>query len=374
MKTPSRLGLAIIITVWSIIQGIFIFHNGIITTGEAEKYIREAHTFLETGTVSSLNYWLYFTQIGLLAIAFKTGLGYSFVLMVQLLFSALATYSFYRLLIRLFPHPTAIAGTLLLLLNYPFQEFNVYLQTESIFYSFTILFSTYVLQLTKLTLPRCTAILAALVILCITRPTGILFVPVTFMYLFFAFLKGINFKFKIAIAVAVSLIFIWILNGLLGSGGELDFMKPYREEHILCGMPTLNEPASIHTTTDGNSLYGLAYYITHNFGQFCRLALLRCQAFFALVRPYYSKGHNIFLAAYFYPLYMLALAGSRWWMRNHAYRFMYVAGLILITLGTTLLTCDDWHNRWLLSVSPWILLLGLPVINRLFVRFTSPGQ
>jgi hypothetical protein len=295
-------------------------------------------------------------------------------LIIQLLFSALATYSFYRLLTRLFSLPTAITGTLLLLLNYPFQEFNVYLQTESIFYSFTILFSTYMLQLSKLNLLRFVGILSALVILCITRPTGILFVPVTFIYLFFAFFKGINTRFKITITIAVFLIFTWILNGLLGSGGELDFMKPYREEHILCGMPTLKEPASIHTTPNGNSLYGLAYYITHNFGQFCRLALLRCQAFFALVRPYYSKGHNIFLAAYFYPLYILALAGIGWWVRRHAYRFMYVSGLILITLGTTLLTCDDWHNRWLLSVSPWILLLGLPVIDRLFTLYKKKYQ
>lgn len=368
MKTPSQLGLAIILTVWSIIQGIFVFHHGIITTGEAEKYIIEAHTFLATGTVSSPNFWLYFTQTGLLAFAFKTGLGYSFVLIVQLLFSALATYSFYRLLTRLFLPQTTIAGALLLLLNYPFQEFNVYLQTESIFYSFTILFSCYLLQLSKLTLLRFAGILAALVILCITRPTGILFIPITFIYLFFTFLKRIDTRIKIAITAGVAVIFIWVLNGLLGSGGELDFMKPYREEHILCGMSTLSQAASIQTTTNGNSLYGLAFYITHNFGQFLRLALLRCQSFFALVRPYYSKGHNIFLAVYFYPLYVLVLAGIRWWMRNHGHRYLYLSGLILITLGTTLLTCDDWHNRWLLSVSPWILLLALPVINKLLVQ------
>jgi hypothetical protein len=374
MKTHPPLGLAIIIIVWAIIQFYFIYHHGIITTGEAEKYIAEAHTFLSTGTLSAPKYWFYFVQISLLAIAFKTGLGYSFALIVQLLFNALATYSFYRLISRLFPYQTAIAGTLLLLLNYPFQEFNVYLQTESFFYSFTILFSSYVLQLSKLTLLRFTGIVAALAILCITRPTGILFVPVTFIYLFFAFLKHINTKLKITFTIAVTLVVTWALNGLLGSGGDLDFMLPYREEHIICGLPTLNQPASIDTATNGNSLYGLAYYITHNFSQFCRLALLKCKSFFTMVRPYYNTGHNILLAVYFYPIYVFALSGINWWRRHNASRLIYLSGSILITLCTTLLTCDDWHNRWLLSISPYLLLLALPAINKLLLMFKSRGQ
>ncbi len=365
MNQDTRLGFVPLLAVWAIIQGIFIYQHGIITTGEAEKYIDEAHTFLSTGTVSSPKYLLYFTQIRLLAFAFKTGLGYTFVLIVQLLFSALATWSFYRLLSHLFPKQTAITGTLLLLLNYPFQEFNVYLQTESIFYSITILFTSYVLQLSKLTPLRFTTIIAALVILCLTRPTGILFVPVTFIYLFFAFLKHINTKLKITITIAVAVIFSWILNGQLGTGGGLDFMLPYREEHIICGLPTLSQPAAIDTTANGNSLYGLAYYITHNFSQFARLALLKFKAFFALIRPYYSTGHNILLAIYFYPLYALALLSITWWWRYQANRLLYLSGVILITLATTLLTCDDWHNRWLLSVSPCILLIALPAINKL---------
>lgn len=371
MKQDLRLGILPLLAVWAFIQGVFIFHHGIITTGEAEKYIGEAHTFLTTGTLSAHKYWLYFIQIGLLVIAFKTGLGYSFVLIVQLLFSALATYSFYRLIGRFFPSQTAMVGTMLLLLNYPFQELNVYLQTESIFYSFTILFSTYLLQLSKLTLLRFTAIVAALVILCITRPTGILFVPVTFIYLFFVFLKKMDTKLKIAITIGAALIFIWVLNGVLGSGDDLDFMLPYREEHIICGLPTLHQPASIDTTNNGNSLYGMAYYITHNFGQFARLALLKFKSFFVLIRPYYSTGHNMLLAVYFYPLYAFALLGINSWRHRHTYQLVYLAGLILITLGTTLLTCDDWHNRWLLSISPWIILLGLPAITRVFTWYNK---
>ncbi|OQP54237.1 hypothetical protein A4H97_22330 [Niastella yeongjuensis] len=374
MKQYIRLGFLPLFVIWAIIQGIFIYHHGIITTGEPEKYITEGHGFLATGTLSAPKYWLYFTQIGLLAIAFKTGLGYSFALVVQLLFSALATWSFYQLLGRLFPYETAFIGTLLLLLNYPFQEFNVYLQTESIFYSFTILFSTYMLQLSKLTPLRFTGILTALAILCITRPTGILFVPVAFIYLFFAFLKNMDIKLKIAITCTVAVIFIWVLNTLLGSGGDLDFMLPYREEHIICGFPTLNQPAAIDSTSNGNSVYGLLYYITHNFSQFSRLALFKCKSFFALMRPYYSTGHNILLAAYFYPLYALAILSINWWRKHQAYPLLYVSGLILITLGTTLLTCDDWHNRWFLTISPYLLLLALPAINKLVLMLQSRGQ
>jgi hypothetical protein len=373
MKFNRTTNIYLIFTVWFLVQAILIGKNGIITVGEAEKYIGEAHTLLATGRVSATFYWFYFTQILLLAFAFKTGLGYVFVVAIQLLFSAWATFSFYRLLERLFAAPAALAGTLLLLLNYPLQEFNSYLQTESLFYSFTILLSTYLLQLSRLTWLRFTIISFAVVLLCITRPTGLLFVPAIGIYLFFAFVKVISNRVKIIILASLAVAFLLVMNAVMGSKGEWDFMLPYLDERIICGVPTLYHFVDIKTDPDGDSIYGLFYYIVHNFDQFSRMALLRSKAFFGLLRTYYGLGHNVFLAAFFYPQYVAVLLSIKWWLKNNAYRFLYLSLCLSMTWGTTLLTCDDWHNRWFLSISFFLIILGLPAITKLFAIFTSYG-
>jgi hypothetical protein len=163
------------------------------------------------------------------------------------------------------------------------------------------------------------------------------------------------------------------MNAVIGSKGEWDFMLPYLDERIICGVPTLDHNVAIKTIPEGDSIYGLFYYIVHNFEQFSRMAFLRSKAFFGLLRSYYSTSHNIFLAAFFYPIYAAALLSLTWWVKNNGYRLLYFSALLLMTWGTTMLTCDDWHNRWFLSISPWVILTALPAITKLFAIFTPYG-
>jgi hypothetical protein len=373
MKLLPKSNIYILFIVWAIVNAIIIYSNGIIADGEAVKYIFEANTLLKTGSLSANNFWFYFTQISLLAIAFKTGLGYAFVISVQLFFSAWALLSFYRLAASLFPKQIAFTGTLIFLLNYPYHEFNTYLQTESLFHSFTIIFTAYLLRLNKLTLPHAVILFLSTVLICITRPTGLLLVPGIALYLFFAFFKAIGTRLKIGIVACCSIGFLVLMNSVIGSKGEWDFMLPYLDERIICGVPTLHHFVDIKTDPNGDSMYGLFYYITHNFDQFIRMAYLRSKAFFGLLRTYYGRGHNTYLAVFFYPLYAAALLSIGWWWKHHANRLLYFCCAVLMTWGTTLLTCDDWHNRWFLTISPWIILAGLPAITKLFAIFTSYG-
>jgi hypothetical protein len=373
MKLTPGSSIFFLFIVWAIVHGVFIYNQGIISVGEAEKYISEAKTLLATGTLSATNYWFYFTQIFLLAIAFKWGLGFTFVLIVQLIFSAWATYAFFRLAAALFSIQTAFIGTLLFLLNYPFQEWSIYLQTESLFHSFTIIFTAYLLRISKLNLRHYITIAFSVFLICITRPTGLFFVPAIILYLFFAFFITINTRLKIGIVAVAGIAFLWLMNAVIGSKGEWDFMLPYLDERIICGVPTLDHNVAIKTIPEGDSIYGLFYYIVHNFEQFSRMAFLRSKAFFGLLRSYYSSSHNIFLAAFFYPIYAAALLSLTWWVKNNGYRLLYFSALLLMTWGTTMLTCDDWHNRWFLSISPWVILTALPAITKLFAIFTPYG-
>jgi len=348
---------------WLLVQSMLFYQHGIHTEMEAAKYIHEANLLINEGKVSTSNYWLYSSQIFLLAAAIKLNTGYFIVYLVQLFFNALATAAFYQLLVKLSNRQTAFILTLLLIACIPLQTFNSFLQTESLFYSFTILFSCYVLGMERLTIKNSVFVFLFLVLICLTRPTGLLFVPGTFLYFFFKYARGLSTLVKLAITVAGSIVFLFFLNTAMGSGGELDFMLPFRDERIICGVPTLTQFRDIDVSQNPNSISGLVYYITHNAGQFTRLAWWRTKAFFGITRPYYSTAHNLYLYLYFFPLYILVLLSIGKWIRKNRYIPIYCVSVILITWLTVILTCDDWHNRWFLSVVPYIYILSAPMVQ-----------
>jgi Dolichyl-phosphate-mannose-protein mannosyltransferase len=360
--------------VWALMNGYLLRTYGIVSSvGEPPKYIFEAETLIHTGHLTSASYWLYFTQIALLAAAIRLKLSFFFVALIQLLCNLLAAICFYKTLLHLFHREkVAIIGTMMLLLNYPYQQFNVYLQTESLFYSLTLILTWFVLTLEKPDGKKFLFILLILGILCITRPTGLLFIPPVFLYVFFVFLKKLSPWKKISILAAIAAAFFFFLNKALGSGGELDFMLPFRNESIICGVPTVPGLLPIKTAVNANSLYGLLYYITHNFSQFVRLASLKTLAFFGLYREYYSTFHNISLMAFFYSLYFLALAAIPFWLKNQPYKLCYLLSAILLVWITVMLSCDDWHNRFYLSISPIVIILSARTISSL-TKKTADG-
>ncbi|MEO5563222.1 MAG: hypothetical protein ABIR18_07305 [Chitinophagaceae bacterium] len=348
---------------WAIVQSFLFYKYGIQTDLEAAKYIFEADNLLKNGTVSTANYWLYITQISLIAIVLKLKTGFFLVYLVQLFFNWIATLVFYRFLLNISNKLTGLILTLFLIFNTPIQTFNSFLQTESLFYSFTIIFSCYLLQIQKLTTKTITLLFLLLLLVCFTRPTGLLFVPGIFLYLFFKFARSLSTLAKVSITIIGSILFLFFLNAALGSGGELDFMLPYRDERIICGVPTLTYLRDVQTSDNPNSVFGLLYYITHNAGQFTRLALLRSKAFFGLARPYYSNGHNLYLYLYFFPFYLLMLFSLRKWFVRNKYILLYCITVIAVTWLSVILTCDDWHNRFFLSVVPYIYILSAPAVQ-----------
>ena len=347
-----------------VIHIFLLYHFGIETDGEAVKYIREANNLITHHSLSSRNFWMYITQIILIFVSLKLNLGYEFVVGVQLLFSVLATFGFYQLVTHLFGNKTGAFATIWFLCALPIHQFNTFLQTDSLFYSFTIIYSSYLLRLTKLTLKVASILLLGLIIISITRPTGLFFLPATFFYLYFRFFTHFKLSYKLAFLAVVSAFFLYFLNAAIGSGGELDFMSPARDETIICGVPTLPDLAKIDESGNGNSLFGLFYYISHNFSQFLRLAFYRSIAFFGFLRPYYSSVHKIYLLFLFVPMYLLVVVSLKYWIRKKRCILLYFGTLIFLTWVTVTLSCDDWHNRFLLTIAPYLIVLALPGVKR----------
>ena len=359
----------VLFLLWILLNAFFFLHRGIYLEGESAKYIYQGQHLLDTGAPESANFWLYSVQIALVACCLKLHLSFYPIIVIQLLFNGIATAFFYKTLEFLFAKKRiAVVGTLLLLGNYFYQEFNTFLYTESLFYSFTLLLSCYLLHIQHPTIKRSAIVIGMLAIICITRPTGLLYIPPVLLYFFFVFFRKLSPPKKLALFTLLGIAFLLLLDTALGSGGELDLMLPFRDENIICGVPTLSSPTDTGNPTNHNSLLGLLQYILHHFPQFLRLALLKTRAFFGLYRDYYSTGHNLYLMAYFYPLFLLALISIGWWRKNQPYPFFYFISIIGLTWLTVILTCDDWHNRFYLDISPFLIILAMPAFFRRNLR------
>lgn len=364
----SRFGTseAILLALWLLLNTFFLIHRGIYLENESAKYIYQARLFLATGAPGSNNFYLYFIQIILLAFCIKFHLGFFFAVLIQLFFNLIATAFFYKTIQHIFGNVrTAFIATLLLLANYYYQEFNTFLYTESLFYSFTLILSCYVIRIRTLTVKKLLAVTGMLVTISITRPTGLLFLPPTFLYLFLVFFRNMPTWKKITVLTSLSILFLFFLNLALGSGGQLDFMLPFRDERIICGLPTLPAFLPIKTAANGNSLYGLLYYITHNAPQFLKVAGLKSVAFWGLYRDHYSTFHNFYLIVFFGVLYLMTLTSLGHWFRNNPNILCYLVSAIALNWFTVMLTCDDWHNRFYLSISPFLIILAMPSLQKL---------
>ena len=361
----KKKGLILLIIFWLLVQAFLLITQGINTGGESINKIQEAENLISGKGLSAKSDYLYLTEIFLIFLKLKTHAGYGAVIAIQLILNLSALIYFYKFLNSFYSSKIlSFTGCLILLACFPYQIYNTFLYTESIFFSLSLIYSCYLLQLKKLSLPNIFIIFLFLFLLCITRPSGIFFMAATIVYLFFFISKTINPVVKAAVFITVSCFALFILNYLMASGGGIDILLPFKDERVICGIPTLSYNADIKTVQNGNSLYGLIYYVTHNFSQFSRLALLKSKAFFGLVRPYYSYGHNVFLVIYFYTLYALIILNIIKINKKLPLAFIYFIALTVIYWLSVVFSCDEWHNRFFITLTPFFIIPALYLFNK----------
>ena len=358
----------LIIGAWIIMQAILLWKNGIGITGEAEKYIYQARHLLANGELTSKNFYFYSVNITLIALGLKWNFGYYPIVIIQLLLNLTATLIFFRFCISRFNLTTGLIATILLIVFYPFQQFNTFLQTESIFYSLLIIFTCYLLSARQFGTPKLMVLIFVLLLLIFTRPTGILLLISAFCFSYFKFVRHFRMLKQLLSLVLVALIFFTGLNSIMRSGGELNFLLPYIEEHIICGVPTSSGTHELLKPGD-NSFGAVLSYISTHFSQFLSLGLRRSIAFFGIGREYFSTMHNIVICSCFYLLYIFSVLSIRRWWKQDSNAVVYLFTTVVVTWVTAVLTCDDWHNRFILSVYPVFIVLSLPFIHKCTERY-----
>jgi hypothetical protein len=354
-----RRQIAILITLWVVLQCFLFYRFGIVTQFESEKYIHEAKVLLQTGRYDSGNFLFYSVEILLIAFSFITHTFPWLVIIIQIFVNGISVYLFYKLSFNITKDELkSFFVTVFFLLQYYYQLYNVHLFTESLYFSFGIIYTWQLFSIKALSIKQCLLLLSGLIVLYFARPTGLFFIPSTILYLVFKFYRKRAQLILPAFFVMGILLLYFLLNFALNSGGEFDFLLPYLDERIICGVPTIVGQHRIEIPVEKNSVQGLFYIITHYPSLFFSLAAKRLLTFFGVVRSYFSLGHNIFIAIYFYATYLLIIVGFPRMVRRSLEQAIFLFANIFFMMVTVMFSCDEWHNRFILAVLPFFLLLA----------------
>jgi hypothetical protein len=280
-------------------------------------------------------------------------------------------YCFFRLAKEIIKDQLiATLATVLLLICFPWQNWVTHLYTESVFISLVVIFSYLFFKAGKQTLPSILFIALTFLFILFARPTGLFFIPIVLLFMIRRWLLQKRIVLASIVSIGIASVFILLLNYAMQGEGEFDFLKPFVEEHIICGVPTTQNTALV-LPANGNSLGGLIFFVLNNAGHFLQLAGRKLIAYYGMVRSYYSAAHNFYLAAFFYPVYLLAILGAVYLQKiNKSYNFYWISAVGIFTLSV-LLTCDDWLNRFIMPVLPFIILAAAAGIKYLTLIYKA---
>ena len=361
---------SLLLLLWVFIQSYLYSANYVLTELEATKYIREATNLLQGTGLSSWGYLFYLTEISIIGLFKFFGINIQWVVAVHLLINLSATYYLRKAILDCTNHQTANIGTAAFIIFLPIQQFNFQLQTESIFLSLIIFHTYYSIQTIRGEKNSILKLFIIQAFLIFTRPPGILWLLPT-SYVAYKYLQRVtNNKSLKWIGLLLVLTTILATDYILQNSNQLNLLLPFQNQSIICGVPSQLGSGITESSADPNSILGLLLYLKDNFGNFLKLSAQKASSFFFLYRPYYSKIHNLFLICWITPIYFLALAAT--WSYRKNYRA--AINLCIIAIGVTFLmvvfSCDDWHNRFALSVFSYFIILSSIGLHDMKIKMT----
>lgn len=355
--------------IWLITTFVYYFVFGINTELEAEKYIIQAKNFISTGQLTETRYWFYFPTIFIIAISLYVKGGFILAIILQAVINFIAFSIFFRALKKTFTdsiYPLIIVTFLLLF--WPFQSWIVFLYTESIFYSSIMILVSVMLTTKLLTLRSLIYIFAALLFVIMSRPLGIIFCGGVYLFLISISQKKHK-RILIFSSAVLFVISVLIINKIFSTISDWYILKPFIEENIICNFPSKKVNTDLILSDSKNPLMQLFYYIYYNTSHFLSYSFIKLKYFYLMQRPYYSNTHNFFLFINILPLYLLSCIA----IFNKAQKFksilvFSITTIILFTLAI-ILQCDDWHNRFILSLFPIFCVLGAIGLTSLLMKY-----
>lgn len=332
--------------------------TGVHTGLEADKYVTEGNHLFDQGGFTAPKYIFYLPVILLVYLTRLLSISVTWVALVQVILSAFALRSFFKLTAAIHDLRTATIAASGLALFIPLQLWNLFLYTDSIFISLTLIYAWTVYRQGRQGLRGTLIIIGFLFLLIFSRPHGLLIVPPTLLFLIFRKQTKQERILSILLCIGMLTVMYLFLNAAFSGGGDMDAMKPFIEEHIICFVPMKPEGARLNLIHTSSPVNDLLYYVLHNPLHFARLTVLKLYSFFNLTRPYYSTAHNAALAACIIPVYLLFLYGLKTFYRKDRNIVFYISALLILYPFGATFQCDDWHSRFTMIVFPYILMIA----------------
>lgn len=367
----------VVVAMWVIAELLLFDKFGFYFQMEAEKYISEANFIIQNHHLSQGRFLFYLSTILVIAlsISMKTGLyGALFIIMSINLAGYLY---FFKALKKAFNSRLPAFLVILVLLSFwPYQTWSLFLYTECLFYSAVMFLFSRLLLFDKMDLKFLASTFFILALVIISRPLGILFIFPVLFFLFFHLSRRQK-VFFYGLVVLAFLLLGWVVQIVFTTTPDWNMQRAFLEENVICDMPVVISNSQLEVSDHPNQLYRLFFYITHNFSHFSGLALIRLKYFFLNTRPYYSAMHNAFLLTSLLFIYIGILIGIRSIRKVFSTSMLvFIFSAIFFFALAIAFQCDDYHNRFFLTLMPLLVVLFVAActrpINKLATFFSKP--
>jgi len=369
--SSRRSSLFTLLIIWFTIQLLSFFHFGILTPVDSQFYI-DCAVLLREGAWPIGRDLFYTSYISILAIIDFLGTDPTSIIFLQIIISGFSVYYIYTGVLKLSKNLlTAFLATLLYVLWFKFQQWNLIVYTESLYTSISVI-AFFILLNSKGRYQHILA-LALVVFATFLRPTGIGFIIAISGYLFYEKLKFISRYgwYKITVLGIYSFAGLILVNISLVPFVD-SFIESYKNAEIIYPGLSLGitPPTNLYTPgSDNQPLVRLLAFSTGNPIYFLKITMVKGLLFIGHVKPYYSPFHNLFIIGYLYPLYFFAVRGLRL-VPNKSLRIFIVIYILFQTL-TVSLTSENWDGRFILPILPWIFILAAFALSSMLQNYKN---
>ena len=366
----------LVVALWIVAELLLFGKFGFYFQMEAEKYISEANFILQNQHLSQGRYLFYLSTILVIALSVSLKIGLYGALSIIMIINLAGYLYFFKALKKVFDSRLPAFLVILFLLSFwPYQTWSLFLYTECLFYSVVMLLFSRLLLFEKMNLQFVVSTFLILALVIISRPLGILFVFPVLFFLFFHLTRRQKIFFFGVVILAFFLL-AWVVQVVFTTTPDWNMQRAFLEENIICDMPAVISNSQLEVSDHPNQLYRLFFYITHNFSHFSGLALTRLKYFFLNTRPYYSSLHNAYLLISLFLIYACILIGVRSIKRIFPVSLLaFIFSVIFFFALAIAFQCDDYHNRFFLTLMPLLTVLAVagatPLLNKAVTFFSK---
>lgn len=329
--------------------------TGVRTGGDSVRYVQGADNLLAGRPLEGMQA-LFPGYIALVAASTKIGAGFAGVVLAQIAVAAVATFTLFRIGVRLSNITGGTIAALLFALNLDIARWHLFVLTDSLYIS-CVIFAAYVVH--EATERGGWSYAAAMIVVLIAaslRPQGRLLAVASAIY-WVVRRPAVNSQ-RVAAVVAAGVMLI-VVVATSGATLRAEAETPARWlgdgvviwSHAESRLVMPKDETVDLLSAGATSVDPLRYALRHPIAT-ARLAATRVIVEVAHVRPFYSRTHNLVAIVWLGATYVCAIVGFMRVRRQPlAHAIALIVGLHVLFIAATF---ADWDGRFLLYVLPLV--------------------